>query len=110
MITPTTPRIPTTEMEVTSIRLDRELKQRLKALAGDQGYQALVREILWDYVLRHSGEKYTLSPADIQASFPATAHQAQRCALTGQPIQPQDPMLLGWTLDGKFVALSPSSL
>jgi predicted DNA-binding protein len=45
--------IPTTQMEVTSIRLERELKQRLKALAGNQGYQALIREILWSYVLRH---------------------------------------------------------
>lgn len=110
MIAATTPRIPTTEMEVTSIRLERELKDRLKSLAGEQGYQALVREILWNYVHRHSGESLTLGPTDIQASFPVTAHQTQRCALTGQPIQPQEPMLLGWTTDGTLVALSPSSL
>ncbi|MEN9204025.1 MAG: hypothetical protein Q6K80_10405 [Thermostichus sp. DG_1_6_bins_120] len=102
--------IPTTEMQVTSIRLERELKEQLKSLAGDQGYQALVRQILWNYVHRHSGEHLTLSPTDIQASFPARAHQAQRCALTGQPIQPQEPMLLGWTGEGQFVPLSLSSL
>ncbi len=100
--------IATTQMEVTSIRLERELKQRLKALAGNQGYQALIREILWSYVLRHSQGAATLSPEDIRASFPATAHQAQCCALTGQAIQPQEPMLLGWTSDGKLVALSSS--
>mgnify|MGYP001031060835 CR=1 FL=1 len=104
------PRTPTTEMEVTSIRLERELKQRLKALAGGQGYQALIREILWGYVLRHSPEAATLAAEDIQASFPATAHQLQRCALTGQAIRPQEPMLLGLTTDGKLVPLSPASL
>jgi hypothetical protein len=38
--------ISTTEMEVTSIRLERELKERLKELAGNQGYQALIRDVL----------------------------------------------------------------
>ncbi|MFN5726683.1 MAG: hypothetical protein ACK48D_08125, partial [Pseudanabaena sp.] len=40
----------TTEMEVTSIRLERELKEKLKELAGGQGYQALIRGVLWDYI------------------------------------------------------------
>ena len=30
-------RTPTTEMEVTSIRLERELKERLKEISGHQG-------------------------------------------------------------------------
>jgi predicted DNA-binding protein len=33
-------RVPTTEMEVTSIRLERELKEKLKEISGHQGYQA----------------------------------------------------------------------
>lgn len=43
-------RTPTTDMEVTSIRLERELKDKLKEIAGNQGYQALIRDILWNYV------------------------------------------------------------
>ena len=43
-------RIPTTDMEVTSIRLERELKEKLKDLSGNQGYQALIRDILRNYV------------------------------------------------------------
>lgn len=38
--------VPTTEMQVTSIRLERDLKERLKDLAGTKGYQALIREVL----------------------------------------------------------------
>ena len=49
-------RTPTTDMEVTSIRLERELKDKLKELAGSQGYQALIRDILWNYVQQKSGE------------------------------------------------------
>jgi uncharacterized protein (DUF4415 family) len=43
-------RTTTTEMEVTSIRLERDLKDKLKELSGKQGYQALIRDILWKYV------------------------------------------------------------
>ena len=39
-------RTTTTEMEVTSIRLERELKDKLKELSGNVGYQALIRDIL----------------------------------------------------------------
>ena len=41
-----THRTPTTEMEVTIIRLERDLKDHLKQLAGSQGYQALIRDVL----------------------------------------------------------------
>ncbi len=43
-------RTTTTEMEVTSTRLERELIDKLKALAGNVGYQALIRDMLWNYV------------------------------------------------------------
>jgi hypothetical protein len=40
-------RTATTDMEVTSIRLERDLKEKLKDLSTNQGYQALIRDILW---------------------------------------------------------------
>jgi predicted DNA-binding protein len=40
----------TTDMPVTSIRLETELKDRLKVLAGKDGYQKLVRDMLWRFV------------------------------------------------------------
>ncbi len=104
-------RTPTTDMEVTSIRLERELKDKLKEIAGNQGYQALIRDILWNYVQQKSGEwKPRFSRADIRASITATAQQEERCVLTGQLISPQQPMLLGLTKNGDMVPLSTESL
>ena len=40
----------TTEMPVTSIRLERALIEKLKERAGSSGYQSLMRDVLWDYV------------------------------------------------------------
>ena len=101
----------TTDMQVTSIRLDRELKERLKALAGQQGYQSLIRDILWNYVHQCQADiTPQLCETDICASIAATAQQAQRCVLTGQSISPQDPMLLGVTTQGTIVPLCPDSL
>ncbi|MGG6293495.1 ribbon-helix-helix domain-containing protein [Leptolyngbya sp. AN02str] len=102
---------PTTEMEVTSIRLERELKERLKELAGNQGYQALIRDILWNYVQQKSGgQSLSLSTGDIRASMQAIAQQESVCALTGTVIRPQEEMLLGLTLNGDMVPLSLDSL
>lgn len=104
-------RTPTTEMEVTSIRLERELKDKLKELSGNQGYQALIRDILWNYVQQKSGEwKPRFSRDDIRASIDATSQQQERCVLTGQIIQAQEPMLLGLTKTGDMVPLSVESL
>lgn len=104
-------RTPTTEMEVTSIRLERELKEKLKELSGNQGYQALIRDILWNYVQQRSNE-YTpsISRSEIRATLAATAQQEERCALTGKPICPNEPMLLGLTLNGVMIPLSLNSL
>jgi uncharacterized protein (DUF4415 family) len=102
---PTVSRIPTTDMEVTSIRLERALKERLKALAGEQGYQALIREILWQYVRQGS------RPAEaICARIEATATQDQTCALTGKPIPAQSRMYLGVTASGVLLPLSIASV
>lgn len=104
-------RTSTTDMDVTSIRLERELKDRLKELAGTQGYQALIREILWNYVQQKSGAyKPQFSRSDIRASIPATAEREERCVLTGQFIQARQPMLLGLTRQGELVPLSVESL
>ncbi len=40
----------TSEMQVTSIRLEPELKERLREVSGEQGYQSLIREVLWQFV------------------------------------------------------------
>ncbi|MBW4577382.1 MAG: hypothetical protein KME08_19255 [Aphanothece sp. CMT-3BRIN-NPC111] len=104
-------RTSTTEMDVTSIRLERELKEKLKAIAGNQGYQALIRDVLWNYVQQKSGDyRPQFSPADIRASIEAIAQQEQRCVLTGKFIRPEEPMLLGLTTNGDMVPLSMDSL
>ncbi|MBW4618775.1 MAG: ribbon-helix-helix domain-containing protein [Cyanosarcina radialis HA8281-LM2] len=101
----------TTDMDVTSIRLERQLKDKLKELAGSQGYQALIRDILWSYVQQKSGDyRPQFSSHDIRASITATAQNEERCVLTGKSIRPQEPMLLGLTAHGDLVPLSVESL
>jgi len=107
----TLPRTSTTEMEVTSIRLEKDLKERLKELAGNQGYQALIRDLLWNYVQQKSGEyRQMFCREDIRASINATAQQEERCALTGEQIRVNEPMLLGLTMHGEMVPLSMGSM
>lgn len=109
----------TTEMQVTSIRLEQELKEHLKALAGQQGYQALIREILWSYVEQHSSlqpdqslpaQNLTPQSLTIRATLPATAQSTEYCILTGQLIHPGESMLLGLTLEGRLVPLAAMAL
>ncbi|MCG9891404.1 MAG: ribbon-helix-helix domain-containing protein [Thermosynechococcaceae cyanobacterium MS004] len=109
----------TTEMQVTSIRLEQELKEHLKALAGQQGYQALIREILWNYVEQHSSlqpdqslpnQNLTPQSLTIRATLPATAQSTECCILTGQLIHPGESMLLGLTLEGRLVPLAAMAL
>jgi metal-responsive CopG/Arc/MetJ family transcriptional regulator len=98
-------------MEVTSIRLERELKEKLKDLAGNQGYQALIRDVLWNYVQQKSGNYQPQVTRDqIRASVSAVAQREERCALTGVVIKPQESMLLGLTTTGEMIPLSASSL
>lgn len=40
----------TPDMQVTSIRLEPELKERLREISGERGYQCLMREVLWQFV------------------------------------------------------------
>jgi predicted transcriptional regulator len=128
MVMDTRKRTVTTEMEVTSIRLEATLKERLKEIAGGQGYQALIREILWHFIEQQSGEnghsaamypmgladngyfaapaQHPLSSTDIRATFPAVAQGNERCALTGQAIQAQQSIWLGLTKSGGLVPLA----
>jgi metal-responsive CopG/Arc/MetJ family transcriptional regulator len=104
-------RTSTTEMEVTSIRLEKSLKDKLKELSGNQGYQALIRDILWNYVQQKSGNyRPRFSQADIRATVEATANREENCVLTGTLIQENEPMLLGLTAHGDLVPLSRGSL
>ncbi|WP_218082708.1 ribbon-helix-helix domain-containing protein [Anthocerotibacter panamensis] len=107
----TAAKTPTTEMEVTSIRLEHDLKEKLKELAKGQGYQALIRDILWDYVRQQKGSSLPgLARADLQASIPSTAEQELRCALTGRVLHAQESILLGLTRTGEIVPLSLESM
>ncbi|KKI98304.1 hypothetical protein [Prochlorothrix hollandica] len=104
-------RLSTSEMQVTSIRLESELKERLRDLSGDQGYQILIRKVLWDYVERHGDDRFRRClPSEIRLTTPATAQREESCAITGQTIAPQESMLLGWTNLGEWVPLSLHSL
>jgi len=121
----------TSEMQVTSIRLEPELKERLREISGEQGYQTLIREVLWQFVEQQSvpdGEPSRrvkqgrfpkkgncfappahpplLSMSDIRATFRAVSQQEDQCAITGQRIQPQQEMLLGLTINGEIITLS----
>ncbi|MBL1176766.1 hypothetical protein [Pantanalinema sp. GBBB05] len=119
----------TSEMQVTSIRLEPKLKERLREISGEQGYQTLIRDVLWRFVeqqarpdellkdgnrqLRQREKSFALpshssmfSMSDIRATFRAVAQQEQRCAITGQLIRPQQPMWLGLTMTGNMVPLS----
>lgn len=100
-------RTSTTEMEVTSIRLERQLKEKLKKLSGNQGYQALIRDILWNYVQQKSGDyRPKFSKADIRALIEATAAKDESCVFTGKLIPEKEQMFLGLTTYGDLVPIS----
>ena len=103
--------LPTTEMQVTSIRFERELIDKLKALAGSQGYQSLVREILWDYVRQQSDDpSFRIGHQQIRAVMAAEAQRQERCALTGKVIEPHEEMWMAFTTDDRLVPINIDSL
>ncbi|OKH19037.1 ribbon-helix-helix domain-containing protein [[Limnothrix rosea] IAM M-220] len=107
MRTATQAKTSTTDMEVTSIRLERTLKEKLKDLSGNQGYQSLIRDILWNYVNQKSGDyRPKFTPTDIRATVQAIAQKDESCVLTGKLIQAGDDMFLGFTIHGDLVPLS----
>lgn len=109
--TQTQGRTSTTQMEVTSIRLERSLKDSLKELSGSQGYQALIRDILWNYVQRKSGNyRPNFSKSDIRATIEAKAQKDESCVLTGQTIYEGNPLILALTIHGDFVPVTQEGL
>jgi hypothetical protein len=131
----------TPDMQVTSIRLEPELKERLRQISGERGYQFLMREVLWQFVEQQvffeplqsmsrarvalpwkddalenlekqsiSSQSSRLSKHDIRVIFRAIAQQEEQCAMTGQLIQPQQMMWLGFTKAGTLVPLSHESM
>ena len=102
---------PTTEMQVTSIRFERELIDKLKELAGHQGYQALVRDVLWDYVRQHSDDpEFRISRQQIRTIIAAEAQRQERCALTGTDIQPHEEMWMAFTVDNQLLPISEAGI
>ncbi|MBD2069661.1 hypothetical protein H6F93_19395 [Leptolyngbya sp. FACHB-671] len=67
----------TPEMQVTSIRLESELKERLREISGEQGYQALIRDILWQFV-----EQQTISDdkelSQVENGFASLSDKSRR--------------------------------
>lgn len=107
MRTETQAKTSTTDMEVTSIRLERTLKEKLKNLSGNQGYQSLIRDVLWNYVNQKSGDyRPQFAQTDIRATVEAIAQKDESCVLTGKLIQAGDEMFLGFTVHGDLVPLS----
>lgn len=112
----------TSEMQVTSIRLEPELKERLREISGEQGYQTLIRKVLWQFVeqqmeadevrlysvedRRSPSHPPLLSMSDIRATFRAIAHKEEQCAITGQVIRPRQVMLLGLTISDELAPIS----
>ena len=77
----------------------------------NQGYQALIRDILWNYVHQKSGDyRPQFAASDIRATAEAVARKDESCALTGKLIQEGETMLLAFTIYGDFVPLSVESL
>ena len=104
-------RTSTTQMEVTSIRLEKNLKDSLKNLSGSQGYQTLIRDILWNYVQQKSGEyRPNFSATDIRATVPCIARKDESCVITGKLIPEGEQMLLALTIHGDFVPVSFSAI
>jgi hypothetical protein len=62
----------TTEMQVTSIRLEPELKERLREISGALGYQTLIREILWQFVDQQgSPDEVRCASSGLRPSLPS---------------------------------------
>jgi hypothetical protein len=91
-------------MQVTSIRFERSLIERLKALAGSDSYQALVRDVLWDFV-NDQDQSEVVERSQIRSIVEAIAYRDEICAVTGSTIEEGDSMVLGLLEDDRWVPL-----
>jgi hypothetical protein len=102
----------------------------LREISDKQGYQTLIREVLWQFVEQQmvsdevrwrslsKGKSYSsedrrsrahsplLSMSDIRATFRAISHKEEQCVITGQIIRPRQVMLLGLTTSGELAPIS----
>lgn len=99
-----TPSPSKTEMQVTSIRFERELIERLKALAGRESYQALVRDVLWTFVNEQEHSE-VVQRSQIRSVVSAIAYRKETCVLTGEVIEVGEDMLLGLLDDARWVPI-----
>lgn len=99
--------VPTTEMKVTSVRLEKELIKLLKEQKYPDGYQSLMRKVLWDYIKRNAGQyKPNLDENSIEGKFEGRTNREQVCALTGRIIPKGERCMFGITTDGNIVPVA----
>ena len=93
-------------MEVTSIRLDRELKKifKQKSVGTNKGYQQLIREVLWEWVERNDNVyRPEYRKSNIVGYFDGYSSVEQNCALTNMVISAGEPCRFALMNDGKLV-------
>lgn len=96
----------TTNMEVTSIRLDAELKRIFKEVTkgSKQGYQDKIREVLWQWAQRNYGEyQPEYSETAITAIFDGVSNKEQTCAFTKMTIMAGEPCKYALMIDGQMI-------
>lgn len=91
--------MPTTRMKVTTIRLEQRLLEEYKKLEDpERGYQALMREVLWNYLSSVSNVyRKPIQEKDILSYYEATSNSQQVCAITGETIYIGELYLIGKT-------------
>ncbi|MBD1910658.1 MULTISPECIES: hypothetical protein [unclassified Leptolyngbya] len=82
----------TPDMQVTSIRLEPELKERLREISGERGYQFLIREVLWQFVEHPASFDRIQSTSDQTWQFLSPIDDALE-NLEQSPIPPQSSRL-----------------
>ena len=95
----------TSNMKVTSIRLEEELINELKKQKHPEGYQFLIRKVLWNYV-RRSANKSKYDSTHIEGYMNGFAQMEQTCVLTGKYIAKGEACQFGITIDGSLVPVA----
>ncbi len=94
----------TTNMVVTSIRLEEDLKQALKNMNHSAGYQFLIREVLWDYVRRNSTEyKSGFSTNNIVGIMQGISTKETTCVISQKLIAKGEKCVFGISDTGAMI-------